>query len=342
MELEDLQPLAIGRQGEATTDILLYDPMPGGSGLIDQIVTRWSEVTNAAREALGACASACQESCIDRLQTFRNAYYHQHLNRHTALERMADWGTVLQFSNDIPPRLPVQTPEQIGMNDAEETLRAMLDRAGLHGYLAQHRIELGPPLGSTVPDFFYEDPEGFDPGICIYLDGLSNRLHGNPETAARDRRLREQLRAMRYQVFEIPFGHLTDREQMRRHFFSIGRLLLERDQARNIRDNPSWFDVPAPAQADEWEEIFSLLDPQWHPLAEGLREAGVPAPTDVHWDIPVNGVVSGERAVMLWDSSSGPLLVVEHGSANGFRYVVVTGDVYQTVADVKRMLDEAR
>jgi len=39
--------------------------------------------------------------------------------------------------------------------------------------------------------------------------------------------MREQLRSMRYEVFEIPFGHLTDREQLRRHFYSIDRLLLE-------------------------------------------------------------------------------------------------------------------
>jgi hypothetical protein len=329
MELEDLQPLAIGRQGQATTDILLYDPMPGGSGLIDQVVLRWEEVVAAAREAMENCASACADSCVDCLQTFRNAYYHRHLNRHVALDRFREWGASLVFSNDIAPRLPAQGPEQVGMNEAEETLRAMLDRAGLHGYETQRRIELGPPLGATIPDFFFSDPEGFDPGICVYLDGLSNRLHGNPQTAARDRRMREQLRSMRYQVFEIPFGHLTDREQMRRHFFSIGRLLLDREEARSIRDNPAWFDSPLPDAAvivDSWAEIVDLLDEAWHPLAAGLRASGLRPPTDVAWDIIVEGRVSGTQAIMMWDAADGTVLLIEESTAvpNGMRCIVAS------------------
>jgi len=50
----------------------------------------------------------------------------------------------------------------------------MLDRADLHGYETQRRIDLGPPLGTTAPDFFYADPE-----IYTYPDGLSARLTGN-------------------------------------------------------------------------------------------------------------------------------------------------------------------
>ena len=346
MELEDLQPLAIGRQGQAITDVLLYDPMPGGSGLIDQIVLRWDEVVAAARAAMEACASACVDSCIDCLQTFRNSYYHRHLNRHVALDLFRDWGSALVFSNEIPARLPVQGPEQIGMNNAEETLREMLNRAGLHGYEAQRRLELGPPLGATIPDFFYADPDGIDPGICIYLDGLSHRLHGSPETAARDRRMREQLRSMRYQVIEIPFGHLTDRAQMGRHFFSIGRLLLDKAQARSIRDNSAWFDAPAhepEAAADPWEEILSLLDAKWHPLANGLRTSGLPAPKDVDWDILMDGRVSGQKAVMIWDAPEGTVLLIEENTPlpNGTRHVAATTDAdpSRVAADIRDGLD---
>jgi len=313
MELEDLQPLAIGRQGEPTTGILLYDPMPGGSGLIEQIIARWGEVVQAALQAMENCASACADSCIDCLQTFRNAYYHRHLDRHVAIAHLNDWGSSLSYSNEIPARLPAQGPEEVGNNAAEETLRAMLDRAGLHGYEAQRRIELGPPLGATFSDFFYSDPDGFDPGICIYLDGMSERIHGNAQTAARDRRMREQLRANGYQVFEIPFGHLTDREQMRRHFFAIGRILLGRDQARDIRENPQWFDAPSDEQAntdDGWDGSRELLDPEWRPLASGLRESGIPVPDDVDWDIVVEGRVSGARAVMMWNTPGRPVILI--------------------------------
>ena len=103
--------------------MVLYDPMPDGSGLLDQILGHWSEVVEAARSALENCASACQESGIDCLQTFRNAYYHPHLNRHVALERIAQWGSVLQFSKQYSAGGYLsRAPEKIGMNEAEEIL----------------------------------------------------------------------------------------------------------------------------------------------------------------------------------------------------------------------------
>jgi hypothetical protein len=265
------------------------------------------------------------------------------LNRHTAADRLQSWGRELALSNEIPAKLPVQGGEQLGSNEAEETLRAMLDRAGLHGYQTGKRVHLGPPLGDTVPDFFYEDPDGIDPGICVYLDGMSERIHGNPETAARDRRIREQLRATAYQVVEIPYGHLMDLEQMRRHFFVIGRILLGRDEARRLREDASWFVAPSQTETrDEWQETIDLLDENWHEFATHLRNAGVQAPTDVHWDIPVNGRVSGLRAIMMWESDSGPLLVTEQPAPDGLRHVVVTRDYVTGVAAVQRMLDEAQ
>ena len=131
------------------------------------------------------------------------------------------------------------------VNEAERILREMFDRAGLDGYEPQTPIELGRPLGTTVPDFFFGDPEGEEPGVCVYLDGMSEHLHGNPETAERDRHIREQLRSIGYQVIEIPFGHLTDRQAMRAHFYRIGRFLLGRDDATRIREDLSWFDAPS-------------------------------------------------------------------------------------------------
>jgi ATP-dependent helicase YprA (DUF1998 family) len=45
--------------------VLLYDPMPGGSGLLDQLAERWEEVRDAALMLLTHCPSACESSCID-------------------------------------------------------------------------------------------------------------------------------------------------------------------------------------------------------------------------------------------------------------------------------------
>ena len=233
--------------------------MPGGSGLLDQMVARWSEVVAAATELVANCASQCETACVDCLQHFRNAYYHQHLNRHTALNRLQNWGDALVVGHDIPARLPAQPLAELPVNDAEETLRLMLERAGFHAFRCQERIDLGRPLGVTLPDFFFDDPNGHVDGVCIYLDGMSNRLHGNEETRRRDRQIREELRARFYEVIEVPFGNLSDREAMRRHFFRLGRILLGREGASRIRDDVSWFErassVPTmPATDVGWRE----------------------------------------------------------------------------------------
>lgn len=236
MDMEDLQPLIIGQQAQGECDGLLYDPMPGGSGLLEQMVERWPEVVQAALNIVQGCPSQCADACVDCLMHFRNSWYHRHLNRNVAAQMLGTWGDTITFSHDVPPRLPAAEARQLPVNEAERILQEMFDRAGLNGYQPQQPIELGRPLGTTVPDFFFGDPEGEDPGVCVYLDGMSQHLHGNPETADRDRHIREQLRSMGYQVIEIPYGHLSDRQAMRGHFYRLGRFLLGRDNAARIRE----------------------------------------------------------------------------------------------------------
>ena len=79
MEVEDLQLLAIGQPGGRGLSLLLYDPMPGGSGLLDQMRDRWPEVTAAAKRVVADCPSLCQSACVDCLLHFRNSYYPRRL-----------------------------------------------------------------------------------------------------------------------------------------------------------------------------------------------------------------------------------------------------------------------
>src|ERR1019366_8819571 len=141
MQVEDLQLLAIGQPGGRGLSLLLYDPMPGGSGLLDQMKDRWPEVVRAARTIVAECPSLCASACVDCLLHYRNSYYHQHLNRHTALDRLEKGGDGLEFGHDIPSRLPTPVDEEVPVNDPELTLRAMLERAGLHGYRTQYEID---------------------------------------------------------------------------------------------------------------------------------------------------------------------------------------------------------
>ena len=80
MHLDDLPVLVIGHVDRDDVDALLWDPMPGGSGLLDQLCERFPEVVQVAREVAGACPGRCESSCIDCLQSFRNAYYHRYLD----------------------------------------------------------------------------------------------------------------------------------------------------------------------------------------------------------------------------------------------------------------------
>ncbi|MCD0167354.1 hypothetical protein, partial [Deinococcus sp. 12RED42] len=52
-------------------------------------------------------------------------------------------------------------------------------------------------------------------------------------------------------------------------------------------------------------------DPTWTAWAAALASCGVPAPSDVHVDLPVAGRVSGHSALMLWRRASGDVLLVD-------------------------------
>ena len=256
METEDLELLVIGRAGSEQVDGLLYDPMPGGSGLLDQIIERFPEVWSAAVKIVEECPSACDRACVDCLLRFRNAFFHAHLDRHLAAKRLREWGEQLEFQNDIPPRQPRTAPRQgeTPVNVAEQNLQAKLQAAGFPEPEWQRQISLGRPLGTTTPDCYFPEDQPDEPGVCIYLDGLSDHIHGNPETQEKDRQIREQLRSQGYEVLEIAASELWDKERMRQHFFRLGRLLLGREEARALRDDPDWFDSAETRPEDQGPE----------------------------------------------------------------------------------------
>lgn len=259
MEAEDLNILVIGNAGREEALGLLYDPMPGGSGLLDQICARFPEVVAATLEAVNDCPSICARACIDCLFTFRNAFSHQHLNRRLAGDKLKEWGAELNPSHPIPPRLPAPAPSgrNVPVNIAEMRLRHLIQSAGFQEPRWQHQIQLGRPLGSTTPDCFFQGDDDQDPGICIYLDGLSEHIHGNPTTQAKDRQIREELRARHYEVFEIPYTDLDDRAKMAQHFYRLGRILLGKDRAKSLRDDPKWFtEATTDQRAESDQEVL--------------------------------------------------------------------------------------
>ena len=244
MHMEDLQILVIGEIGNEAVKGLLWDPMPGGSGLLERLRERFAEVVEAARDVVTDCPSACESSCVDCLQTFRNSYYHNRLNREIALDALKEWGYQLAFQHGIPPQLPasLQADHAVPVNLAEMKLRHLLRAAGFEEGVRGHQIRLGGALGTTTPDVIYRDPDDdYCRGVCIYLDGMSRHIHGNPETSERDRTIRTWLKGSDYEVLEIPANELDDEDAMARHFRRLALYLGQGRMGRRLARDRSWF-----------------------------------------------------------------------------------------------------
>ena len=244
MHMEDLQILVIGEIGNDTVQGLLWDPMPGGSGLLERLHERFAEVSEAAQEVVEGCPGACESSCIDCLQTFRNSYYHNRLDRHVALDALKEWGQRLALQHKIPPKQPTSSPsgDTVPVNLAETRLRYLLLRAGFGEGTRNEQIQLGGALGTTTPDVIYRDPDDdYCKGVCIYLDGLSKHIHGKPKTARKDRAIRDWLRGSDYEVIELPANELDDKDAMARHFRRLANYLGQSSQGRKLAKDRSWF-----------------------------------------------------------------------------------------------------
>ena len=242
MEVDDLQVLVIGHTGDEKVDLIIYDPMPGGSGLLQQLLSNWPAVVAEAESICQSCEGQCASSCIDCLQTFRNAFYHSHLDRHVALTVLAKCAGVLAEENPIPPNQPAPAasgPKELPVNEAEDLLLLYLLAAGLAQPECQKHIPRPRPYLSTTPDFFYADDQ--TKGICVYLDGLGAHIHGNPATKQRDTEIRNQLEGEGYEVFSITYTKLFDVDALRMFLTKVAKSLVGRDAAAQVSANTAWF-----------------------------------------------------------------------------------------------------
>jgi hypothetical protein len=119
----------------------------------------------------------------------------------------------------------------------------LLLAAGFEEGTRNKQLMLDRSIGTTTPDVFYRaDYHDEDEGICIYLDGLSEHLHGNSQTAEQDRRIRDWLRNNGYEVIEIAVSELDDQNGMSRHFRRLAGYLGDRNLREKVRSDPSWFE----------------------------------------------------------------------------------------------------
>ena len=240
MEISDLQVQVIGKPGSETYDALLYDPMPGGSGLLEQMIGHWPAVVQRALSLVEDCPSACETSCVDCLQHFRNSFYHGELNRHTAQEYLREWGAAVRFSHLIPAVLPDDTQTQKPGNPPEQQLVAMLKAAGLVNFETEKPIVLSGGV-TTRPDVYFHAPNDQYEGVCVYLDGMSEHLHGNAQTAAKDRQIRDELLNTDYEVVAIQYQEIYDKTVMRTHMRRIAKAVAGKVKAKEVEASDEWF-----------------------------------------------------------------------------------------------------
>ena len=229
MELEDLQIAVIGNPDAEDYSAILYDPMPGGSGLLDQLCKRFDEVLTKALEIARNCPAVCETSCIDCFQNYRNGFYHDELNRHLIIETIEELGNTLSYNHSMPAIMPAAEPTGLNQptNEAEAKLRQLILDSGLPDGLWNETfpLNLPAPHSSTRPDVTYDDPDDSAKKIFVYLDGLSEHIHGNPQNQEKDRVIRTQLLSDGHQVVPITAHDLDDPEAMNRHFRRLSRMI---------------------------------------------------------------------------------------------------------------------
>jgi hypothetical protein len=156
------------RKPDDTHDLLIYDPMQGGSGLLDQMLSRWQELIAMAKNLLAGCVQNCDTACYACLKTFRNQFYHDLLNRHDALALMADLDHPPEAYRHITQVFEEERSGDGTPSNPPEARFVQLLRDG-HFPEGQCRQRVTTTAGlSTVPDWLHEPTK-----VAVYLDGMS-------------------------------------------------------------------------------------------------------------------------------------------------------------------------
>ncbi len=194
----------IEERGEGAAFVLLYDPMPGGSGFLEQLQKSWVSVCQRARDVLQSCE--CEQACYACLLTFWNQRHHALLDRHLASELAERLARPMEMTGPVPANYHERTEDgKEPESGAEADFGCILDERGFPQPRKQHRVTLADGT-STVADFAYPAEN-----VLIYTDGMSEKIHGSPEQRRKDGILRAKLNRAGYRVVEITAAALNDR-----------------------------------------------------------------------------------------------------------------------------------
>ena len=221
MDIDDLQMLLLP-QSEERCDVALYDPMPGGSGLLDQLIESWRVVVHDAIIHLEGCMRSCETSCYSCLRRYRNMFHHPELDRHRAIEILRDWETDLDKVNDIPPVRPMMgATAPGGITLSERTIGQWLIEWGLIGFESNVELSVTGLSGKSKPDFVYRD-DTTNIKIAIFVDG---GIHHTDEIIRKDRIVRMALETDGWVVIVIMNEDLNDPVMMEHYRLRITQAL---------------------------------------------------------------------------------------------------------------------
>jgi ATP-dependent helicase YprA (DUF1998 family) len=305
MGTDDVQ-LLIVQKPDDKLDLLIYDPMPGGSGLLEQMLARWQELIATAKDLLTGCAQGCDTACYSCLKTFRNQFHHDMLNRHKALELMERLNCPPEGYRDILPLFEEEQQETgtPSNNPEARLLRLLHDH---HFPSGECRKRITTSLGiATEPDWVYEPRK-----VAVYLDGMSRGLHGDPNIARKDQIIRQAVELDGYTVIVVQRRDLDDPQAVRLHLRNIAQAMGETNlPIFGDGDLSSASDV-AVSLADE---LLAYCDERCKDLIRACGHHGKQLP-EVGYELQDDqGRVCAE-AELAWPMKKLAVLVPEHQDA---------------------------
>ena len=230
MELEDLQLLYLGNSDNGKSRIALYDPMSGGSGLIEQIVNKWEQILSSSQSILEGCSSQCDSSCIDCLQNFRNAHYHRFMDRHVALTLIEDNGLSKEYIEEIKERMTEEKNNSShSLNDMIELFKAN----GVNNIQTNVSISISGEIKPIYSDIFIPDQSGQSEGHCIIIISESEEFLLKNDSAMN---LTQTLLTNEgYTFFSFKLRDFDDSLKLSQFFKRVFRPLLGKEKADEVQ-----------------------------------------------------------------------------------------------------------
>jgi ATP-dependent helicase YprA (DUF1998 family) len=194
----------------------LYDPMPGGSGFLPQLIRYWPVICSRARDVLEHCASECEDACYSCMLHFRNQQDHDVLDRRRAIRLIEEIGDGLAMDHTVPP-VVAQARAPVDRTDSDKEID-FAKICGARGFpvppASNYLIDLGGD--ATSADWAWPEQR-----VLVYIDGMSGKLHGNPATARRDKLITAKLGMKGWHVVRITAEALEDDASLAVHLDEI-------------------------------------------------------------------------------------------------------------------------